>query len=208
MSYATPIKCLDRDDTSSQLKLEGWLYIIFIVHSLPFSTRRHRIVLETWEEVGGVSLFKSKTTLEVGWSFNLWSKLYLEGWASRSSYFIGVALFFYSSNLVYIVDIGSLLYKMDIFVSDTLQSQQLSGYAALKHLELTKSLKFVKSDFKTGEFSPPSQPNGNINNDQLQVIKYSTGTAVIFLRIVFYTFFPIFAHLYGSLGVGVLRFCG
>ena len=34
----------------------------------------------------------SKTIVEAGWSFILWSKLYLEGWSSRSSYFIGVAL--------------------------------------------------------------------------------------------------------------------
>ena len=33
-----------------------------------------------------------KTMLEVGWSFILWSMLYLESWSSRSSYFIGVAL--------------------------------------------------------------------------------------------------------------------
>ena len=36
-------------------------------------------------------LFMSKTMLEVGWCFILWSMLYLEGWASRSSYFIGVS---------------------------------------------------------------------------------------------------------------------
>ena len=36
-------------------------------------------------------LFMSKTMLEVGWCFILWSMLYLEGWSSRSSYFIGVA---------------------------------------------------------------------------------------------------------------------
>ena len=33
-----------------------------------------------------------KTMLKVGWSFILWSKLYLEDWSSKSSYFIGVAL--------------------------------------------------------------------------------------------------------------------
>ena len=37
-------------------------------------------------------LFMSKTVLEVGYSFILWSMLYLEGWSSRSSYFFGVAL--------------------------------------------------------------------------------------------------------------------
>ena len=36
-------------------------------------------------------LIMSKTMLAFGWSFILWSKLYLEGWSSRSSYFIGVA---------------------------------------------------------------------------------------------------------------------
>ena len=39
-----------------------------------------------------VFLLMSKTMLEVGWSFILWSMLYLEGRSSRSSYFIGVAL--------------------------------------------------------------------------------------------------------------------
>ena len=38
-------------------------------------------------------LFMSKTMLEVGWKFILWSMLFLEGWSSRSSYFIGVALY-------------------------------------------------------------------------------------------------------------------
>ena len=36
-------------------------------------------------------LFISKTRLEVGWCVILWSILYLEGWSSRSSYFIGFA---------------------------------------------------------------------------------------------------------------------
>ena len=39
-----------------------------------------------------MSLFMSKTMLEVGWSFILCYMFYLEGWSSRSSYFIGVAL--------------------------------------------------------------------------------------------------------------------
>ena len=37
-------------------------------------------------------LFMPKTMLEVGWSFILWSKPYLEFWSYTSSYFIGVAL--------------------------------------------------------------------------------------------------------------------
>ena len=49
-----------------------------------------------WVNFGGgwwsFFLFMSKTVLEVGYSFILWSMLYLEGWSSRSSYFIGVAL--------------------------------------------------------------------------------------------------------------------
>ena len=44
------------------------------------------------EDVGRVFLFMTKTMLEVGCSFILWSMLYLEGCSSRSSYFIGVAL--------------------------------------------------------------------------------------------------------------------
>ena len=47
-----------------------------------------------WVNLGGgwwIFLFMSKTMLEVGWSFILCPKLYLEGWSSRSSYFIGVA---------------------------------------------------------------------------------------------------------------------
>ena len=44
-------------------------------------------------EVGGVILFMSKTMLEVGLSFILWSMPYREGWLLRSSYFIGVALY-------------------------------------------------------------------------------------------------------------------
>ena len=43
-------------------------------------------------------LFMVKTMLGVGWSFILWSMLFLEGWSSRSSYFIGVALELVISN--------------------------------------------------------------------------------------------------------------
>ena len=41
---------------------------------------------------GWQSFFMSKTKLAVGWSFISWSKLYLEGWTSRSRFrhFIGV----------------------------------------------------------------------------------------------------------------------
>ena len=38
----------------------------------------------------------TKTMLEVGWSF----MFYLEGWSSRSIYFIGVALFCVANSLV------------------------------------------------------------------------------------------------------------
>ena len=31
---ATPIKCLDFDDKIGQLKLEGWLYIVFILYTI------------------------------------------------------------------------------------------------------------------------------------------------------------------------------
>ena len=44
------------------------------------------------QEIDEIFLFTPKTMLEVGWSYILWSMLYLEGWLSRSSYFIGVAL--------------------------------------------------------------------------------------------------------------------
>ena len=33
-SKATPIKCLDLDDTNGQLKLEGWLYIVLIFYTI------------------------------------------------------------------------------------------------------------------------------------------------------------------------------
>ena len=37
-------------------------------------------------------LFMSKTMLEVGWSFILWSMLYLEGWSYGRIKLFGVAL--------------------------------------------------------------------------------------------------------------------
>ena len=117
---ATPTKCLDLDDTSGQLKQEGWLYIVLILYALfneeaPFYWQFGRggtillVILERrpffisylseeapfcWANLGGgwgSILFMSKTMLEVGWSFILWSMLYMEGWSSRSSYFLSVA---------------------------------------------------------------------------------------------------------------------
>ena len=117
---ATPIKCIDPDDTSGQLKLEGWLYIVF-----NFFTIVNEEALLYWQLARGGSIllvilvrrlhfidylgqeapfcwvnlrgcwssfsFMSKTMLGIGWSFILWPMLYLEGWSFRSSYFIGVA---------------------------------------------------------------------------------------------------------------------
>ena len=65
--------------------------------------RRHHFISYLREEepfywvnlgvVGGVFfLFMPKTMLEVGWNVISWSMLYLEGWSSRLSYFIGLAL--------------------------------------------------------------------------------------------------------------------
>ena len=126
---ATPMKCLNMDDTSGQLKLEGWLYIVCFVYTLfhwpslggtilcaiqerrhhfignfgeegttllASSGKRHHFIGYIWEKVGGTFLFLSKTMLEVGWIFILWSMLYLEGW---SSYFIGMALLYYNYKL-------------------------------------------------------------------------------------------------------------
>ena len=105
---ATPIKYLHLDDTSGQLKLEGWLYIIiFIVYTLfheeaPFywQFERGTILLKILERRPFYWLFsemrhhllgKFWRMLKVGLSFILRSMLYLEDWSSRSSYFIGVA---------------------------------------------------------------------------------------------------------------------
>ena len=113
INKATPIKCLDLVDTNCQLQLEGWFYIVLIFYTLFYEEApfywEFQIggpnLLAIWERteeapfnwvnlVGGwwIFLFMSKTVLEVGWSFILWPPIDLEGWSSRSSYFIGVAL--------------------------------------------------------------------------------------------------------------------
>ena len=68
----------------------------------PFLMRRHHFIGNfreevplywvNWGDASGPFLFMSKTMLEVGWSIILWSIFNLEGWSSRWSYFIGVAL--------------------------------------------------------------------------------------------------------------------
>ena len=108
---ATPMKCLDQDNISAQLKLEGWLYNVLSFYLYSFQRRGTllQVILERrlhfigylreeqpfyWVNLRGSwrsFLFISKTRLEVGWCVILWSILYLEGWSSRSSYFIGVA---------------------------------------------------------------------------------------------------------------------
>ena len=45
---AIPIKCLDLDDTSAQLKLEGWRYnVLFFI---PFLKRRPHFIINLGEE--------------------------------------------------------------------------------------------------------------------------------------------------------------
>ena len=43
LGKASPIKCLDPDDTSGQLKQEGWVYIVLIFYAL---------LLAIWERIG------------------------------------------------------------------------------------------------------------------------------------------------------------
>ena len=45
----TPLKCLDLDDNSGQLKLEGWLYVVFIAYTL-----FHEEALFFWQLEGGI----------------------------------------------------------------------------------------------------------------------------------------------------------
>ena len=91
----TPIKCVDLEDTSGQLKLEGWLYLLFLFF-IPFLMRRHHflaIIVRRPHFMGSLRregtilfgklrrrlveffLFMYKTMLKVGWSFILWSML-------------------------------------------------------------------------------------------------------------------------------------
>ena len=106
---APPIKCHDVDDIRGQLKLVGWLYnlslfIPFFNEEAPLYKQYGRggiillLILKRRPHFiglifggGWLSVFMSKNMLEVGLSLTLWSMFYLEGWSSRSSYFIGVA---------------------------------------------------------------------------------------------------------------------
>ena len=127
---AKSIKFLDQDDTSGQHKLEGWLYIVFIINlsfneetSFIGSLGDEAFYLANFEW-GWRSFFRfiSKTILASGWSFILWPMLYLEGWLPRSSCFIGAAWRYriqgyrHSSNVV-------LLSERNIFqISNTASS--------------------------------------------------------------------------------------
>ena len=80
----------------------GWLYVVLIFYAFfneeepfywIFLSEEGTILLgKIGRRLLEFCLFMSKAMLEVGCSFILWSMLYLEGWSSRSSYFIGVAL--------------------------------------------------------------------------------------------------------------------
>ena len=84
MYKASPIKCLDSDDTSSQVKLEGWLYIVYIVS--PFLMWRHHFIGNFGKEAPFYWLFQRGGT--VFWvnlgrgrlSFFIYAQNYAGGW--------------------------------------------------------------------------------------------------------------------------------
>ena len=116
-SLATPIKYLDIDDKCSQIKLETGC-ILFSCFIPCFGGRHHFIIdlgeegpyhwqfrkggpisLAIWDQKNlflvnlegswwRFVITSKKTMLAVGWTFIIWSKLYLEGLSSRSWYFI------------------------------------------------------------------------------------------------------------------------
>ena len=95
-TQATPVKCLDLDDITGHLKLYNVVFVYaFFNEEAPFYKQFGRGVTILSSKFGRglvkFYLFMSKTMLEVGWKFILWSMFYLEGWSSRSSYFIGEA---------------------------------------------------------------------------------------------------------------------
>ena len=115
---ATPIKCLDLDDTSGQRRwLAGYCFyclytllneeasfywqvgrggtILLVLlerrpHFLAISERRHHFIGRRLVEFFLLTL-TPKTMLNFGWIFIPWYMLYPVGWSSRTSYFIGVA---------------------------------------------------------------------------------------------------------------------
>ena len=56
---ATPMKCLILEDTSGQLKLEGWLHLLFLFFR-PFLRRRHHFIGNYGEEASFYGLFEKR----------------------------------------------------------------------------------------------------------------------------------------------------
>ena len=69
------IKCLDLDDTNGQLKLEGWLYIGFLI---PFSMRRHHFIGNLGEEAYFIGNFGEEALF--CWLFERGGPIYLVNW--------------------------------------------------------------------------------------------------------------------------------